>query len=319
VTTRSTIEWTEQSWNPCTGCTKVSPGCQNCFAERMALRLKAMGMKAYANGFTLTVHPDRLNAPLLRRKPTVYFVNSMSDVFHKAVPDEFIDRIFAVMTQTPRHIYQLLTKRADRMARFLSSREVPHNVWIGVTVENRDHGLPRMATLKTIDAPVRFLCMEPLLEDLGDLDLAGIHWVIVGGESGPRARPMRPAWVQSIKDQCDLGQVPFFFKQWGVWGPDGRRRSRKANGRRLLGRTWDDMPACGPGEPRTGEAIQIRNAAHVKGSQGGLTAATKQRSARPWGSLPKGCNKMRSYRSATAPGRRIMCMERQQGHTAPPA
>jgi len=208
----------------------------------MAWRLKAMGMKGYENGFSLAVHPERLNAPLLRRKPTLYFVNSMSDVFHKAVPDDFIEQIFAVMGQTPQHIYQLLTKRADRMADFLSTREIPNNVWIGVTVENREHGLPRMAALKTIHAPVRFLCMEPLLEDLGIIDLAGIQWVIVGGESGPRARPMKPAWVERIKKQCELQNIPFFFKQWGAWGPDGRRRSKRANGRRLLGRTWDGMP-----------------------------------------------------------------------------
>jgi len=242
MTTRTKIEWTEQTWNPTTGCTKVSPGCQNCFAERMARRLKAMGMKGYENGFSLTVHPERLNAPLLRRKPTLFFVNSMSDIFHKSVPDAFIEQVFDVMEQTPRHIYQLLTKRAERMANFLSSRVVPKNVWVGVTVENREHGLPRMAVLKAIDAPVRFVCMEPLLEDLGHLDLSDIQWVIAGGESGPRARPMKPEWVGKIKRQCDSSQTPFFFKQWGAWGPDGKRRSIKANGRLLSGRTWEGMP-----------------------------------------------------------------------------
>ncbi|MBW1783873.1 MAG: phage Gp37/Gp68 family protein, partial [Deltaproteobacteria bacterium] len=190
----------------------------------------------------LALHPERLNAPLLRRKPTLYFVNSMSDLFHKTVPDDFIEQVFDVMEQTPHHIYQLLTKRAERMAGFLASREVPHNVWIGVTVENRAHGLPRIEFLKKVRAVVHFLCMEPLLEDLGILDLTHIQWVIVGGESGPRARPMKPQWVESIKKQCDAHNTPFFFKQWGVWGPDGKRRSRKANGRRFLGRTWDHMP-----------------------------------------------------------------------------
>ena len=242
MTTRTTIEWTERTWNPSTGCTKVSPGCRNCFAERMAHRLKAMGMKGYEKGFSLTLHPERMRAPLLRRRPTLYFVNSMSDIFHEAVPDAFIERVFDVMQQTPRHVYQLLTKRAERMAAFLSSREVPENVWIGVTVENREHGFPRMECLRHIQASTRFLCMEPLLEDPGILNLNDIQWVIVGGESGPGARPMKQQWVENIKTQCDASNTAFFFKQWGVWGPDGKRRSKKANGRLLFGRAWDGMP-----------------------------------------------------------------------------
>lgn len=200
-------------------------------------------MKGYEKGFSLTLHPERLRAPLLRQKPTLYFVNSMSDIFHEAVPDAFIEQVFDVMQQTPRHIYQLLTKRAVRMAAFLSSREVPENIWIGVTVENREHGFPRMECLRHIKASTRFLCMEPLLEDLGILNLNDIQWAIVGGESGPGARPMKTEWVENIKSQCAAGNTAFFFKQWGAWGPDGKRRSKKANGRLLLGRTWNGMPA----------------------------------------------------------------------------
>lgn len=243
MSTTSRIEWTEQTWNPTIGCTKISAGCKHCYAEPMARRLQAMGMPGYENGFRLRLIPERLNEPLQRKKPTVYFVNSMSDLFHEKVPFEFIRRVFDVMAGAGQHTFQVLTKRPARMAKFCKGTEVPDNVWLGTSVENRRHGVPRIAHLQAIDAPVRFLSVEPLLEDLGTLDLAGISWVIVGGESGPGARPMQPAWVDPIKAQCDAAGAAFFFKQWGAWGPDGARRSKKANGRTYQGRVWDGMPA----------------------------------------------------------------------------
>ena len=242
MSTRSRIEWTEQTWNPTVGCTKISPGCKNCYAETMARRLKAMGVVGYENGFRLTLMPGRINQPLERSKPTVYFVNSMSDLFHEMVPFEYIRRVFDVMARAPQHTFQVLTKRAERMAEFCHGMAVPSNVWLGVSVENRKYGLPRIPVLRGIDAPVRFLSIEPLLEDLGNFDLTGIHWVIVGGESGRKARPMRPEWVASIKRQCVDADVAFFFKQWGTWGADGEKRSKTANGRKFRGRTWDAMP-----------------------------------------------------------------------------
>jgi protein gp37 len=202
-----------------------------------------MGMKAYKNGFRLTLIPERLSEPLRRTKPTLYFVNSMSDLFHEHVPLEYIDRVFEVMEQSPRHTFQVLTKRPNRMVDFFRGRTVPRNVWLGVSVENRRHGLPRIELLRSIEAKVRFLSAEPLLEDLGPMDLSGIHWVIVGGESGPKARPMCREWVDNIKQQCRMFGVAFFFKQWGTWSADGRRRSKTANGRRFRGRVWDEMPA----------------------------------------------------------------------------
>lgn len=238
----SHIEWTEQTWNPTTGCTKISAGCKHCYAERMAERLQAMGAAGYDAGFALTVHPDRLDYPTKLRRPTMFFVNSMSDLFHQSVPDGFIDRVFDVIRSTPRHTYQILTKRASRMRRYFATRLVPPNAWLGVSVENRRHGVHRIAELRTIDAAVRFLSVEPLLEDLGELDLTGMHWVIVGGESGPGARPMRPEWARSVRDQSLRDGAAFFFKQWGAWGSDAVRRNKKANGRFLEGRTWDEMP-----------------------------------------------------------------------------
>lgn len=240
--TVSKIEWTEQTWNPTVGCTKVSPGCKNCYAETMARRLKAMGVHGYENGFRLTLIQERLAEPVERRKPTVYFVNSMSDLFHEKVPFEYIRRVFDVMNHAPQHTFQVLTKRAERMAEFCRGVEVPGNVWIGVSVENRKYGVPRIPVLRTIRARVRFLSVEPLLEDLGNIDLNGIQWVIVGGESGWKARPMKPAWVENVKRQCDAAGVAFFFKQWGTWGADGEKRSKSANGRRYCGREWDAMP-----------------------------------------------------------------------------
>ncbi|MCP5197638.1 MAG: phage Gp37/Gp68 family protein [Gammaproteobacteria bacterium] len=239
------IEWTEQTWNPITGCTKVSPGCKNCYAEAMAKRLRVMGAAGYDQGFRLAMRITRLEQPTLRKKPTVYFVNSMSDLFHEDLPGWFVDKVLEVARKTPQHTYQILTKRAERMARYFDVSECnypPPNAWMGVSVEDRRYGLPRIAHLRHVNARIRFLSIEPLLEDLGRLDLAGIHWVIVGGESGPKARPMRPEWALSIRDQCEAAGVPFFFKQWGTWGADGKRRSKKANGRLLAGRTWDHQP-----------------------------------------------------------------------------
>ena len=242
MSTKTSIEWTEQTWNPTTGCTKISPGCQNCYAEVMARRLKAIGVKGYENGFELTLQPNRLNEPLQRKKPTMYFVNSMSDLFHEEVPNGYIRDVFEVIKLSPHHTFQILTKRAERMALFLKSINVPQNAWIGVTVEDRKHGIPRINKLRRVKAPVRFLSIEPLLQDLGDLNLKKIHWVIIGGESGPKARPMELEWIRNIKQQCEENNISFFFKQWGGWGADGKKRSKKINGRVLFGRTWNGMP-----------------------------------------------------------------------------
>jgi len=242
MATATKIEWTERTWNPVTGCTKLSPGCKHCYAETMARRLKAMGAQGYQRGFKVTLHPDRLPWPLERRAPTTWFVNSMSDLFHDEVPDEFVDRVLETIRRSPQHTYQILTKRAARLPRFFATRRVPANVWLGVSVEDRKYGVPRIDHLRRVDAQVRFLSVEPLLQDVGKLDLRGIHWVIVGGESGAKARPMKPEWVQNIKHQCEMADVAFFFKQWGAWGADGRRRSKAANGRELEGKTWSSYP-----------------------------------------------------------------------------
>jgi protein gp37 len=236
------IEWTEQTWNPATGCTKISPGCEHCYAEVMANRLKAIGVKGYENGFKLTLQPHRLQEPLQRKKPTVYFVNSMSDLFHENIPASYIKSVFDVIEKSPWHTYQILTKRAERMGDIMKDIIIPSNAWMGVTVENKKHGLPRIELLRKINANVRFLSIEPLLEDLGNINLNGIHWAIVGGESGPKARPMKAEWVNSIKVQCKESHVPFFFKQWGGWGPDGVKRPKKQNGRLLHGKAWDGKP-----------------------------------------------------------------------------
>jgi protein gp37 len=208
----------------------------------MSKRLQAMGTKGYENGFQLTVMPERLAQPIRRKIPTVYFVNSMSDLFHKQVPATFIDQVFDVIQQTPRHTYQILTKRSVRLAQYLSNKTIPTNAWIGVSVEDRKYGLPRIDDLRNIPAELRFLSIEPLLEDIGQIDLTGIHWVIVGGESGSKARPMKLEWVEKIKAQCEIADVPFFFKQWGGWGADGKKRSKQENGRKLSGKTYDGMP-----------------------------------------------------------------------------
>jgi protein gp37 len=244
MTTISKIEWTEATWNPVVGCTKLSAGCKHCYAETMSRRLQAMGVPGYEAGFkSVRTLPERLAEPLRRRKPTVYFVNSMSDLFHVRVPDAFIDQVFDTIRQAPQHTFQVLTKRGDRIAAFFAGRRVPDNAWIGVSVENRRHGVPRIDYLRNVPARVRFLSVEPLLEDVGQLDLSGISWVIVGGESGHGARPMRPEWVRSVRQQCLEQGVKFFFKQWGAFGADGVKRSKKENGRRLDGKIWNAMPS----------------------------------------------------------------------------
>lgn len=242
MATTTTIEWTEETWNPVTGCSKVSAGCANCYAETMARRLQAMGAQGYDNGFDLTLLPERLKQPLCKKKPTRFFVNSMSDLFHEDVPDEFLDDVFAVMRQAPQHTYQILTKRAYRLPQYFGSKTLPANIWLGVTVEDRESGIPRIDHLRKVNAAIRFLSVEPLLQDLGKIDLTGIHWVIVGGESGPNARPMHQGWVLSIKEQCEKYGCAFFFKQWGTWGMDMVKRHKKANGRLLLGQIWNAYP-----------------------------------------------------------------------------
>jgi protein gp37 len=303
---KTSIEWVRnpdgskgETWNPTTGCSKISPGCKHCYAETMAKRLQAMGQANYRDGFKVTLQPHMLSIPLRRRKPTMYFVNSISDLFHDSVPDDYIAAVFGVMAACPQHTFQVLTKRPERMrewfaacardyldARFrcildadilldsdIEAGSGPWplpNVWLGVSVENRKHGLPRIDVLRDIPAAVRFLSVEPLLEDLGHVDLSGVDWVIVGGESGRGARPMQPDWVRNIRDQVLALRAPhgptFFFKQWGAWCdpyqlPDesyrdieGGNHSEILNddgpilvgkhlaGRMLDGRTWDEMP-----------------------------------------------------------------------------
>lgn len=236
------IEWTDASWNPITGCTKVSSGCQHCYAEVMTRRLCAMGVDKYKNGFNVTLHEDCLEEPLAWKKPKTIFVCSMSDLFHKDVPFAFIDKVLSIIERTPHHRYQILTKRADRMAEYFTTHSVPSNAWLGVTVDVRS-SKPRIDALRSIkDTPIRFLSCEPLLEDLGELDLNGIDWIIVGGESGRMARPMREEWVINIKNQVDGAGKAFFFKQWGTWGSDGIKRNKRKNGKSLQGAVIQTMP-----------------------------------------------------------------------------
>jgi len=235
----SSIEWTDATWNPVRGCTKVSPGCKHCYAEAIAERFRGVRGHAFEHGFDLRLVPEKLNDPLRWRTPRRVFVNSMSDLFHERIPVNFITRVGRVMQSASWHTYQILTKRHIRMKGLLSGElkwmgGMP-NVWFGVSVEDRKHGMPRVEALQSTNAVVRFLSIEPLLEDLGVLDLTGIDWVIVGGESGPRSRPMNEAWVLSILNQCRNQSVPFFFKQWGGV-------NKKASGRRLLGVTFDALP-----------------------------------------------------------------------------
>ncbi len=277
---RSSIEWTQATWNPTTGCDRTSPGCDHCYALTLAKRLKAMGNPKYQNdgsartsgpGFGLTLHRDQLDLPRRWASPRVVFVNSMSDLFHKDVQLGFIRDVFAVMAETPRHTYQVLTKRSKRLAQIADKLEWSPNIWMGVSVEADNYAF-RVDHLRKVDAAVRFISAEPLLGPLPSLNLAGIHWVIAGGESGKRARPMHPAWARQLRNACDRAEVPFFFKQWGTWAPappesrlsvtvEGelirsdelvgvpgapapvRRSSQSAAGRLLDGRTWDEMPA----------------------------------------------------------------------------
>jgi len=231
---KSAIEWTEATWNPLTGCTKISPGCKHCYAERMSLRLRAMGQKNYANGFELTLHEHMIEKPLEWRKPQIIFVNSMSDLFQKGVPVEFIIEVFDVMRRAHWHQFQVLTKRADLLEEIGGQIDWPENVWMGVSVESERY-VSRIDHLRNTAAHTRFLSLEPLLGPLPKLNLKGIHWVIVGGESGPGSRPMPEDWVTDIRDQCRRARVPFFFKQWGGV-------NKKRTGRLLHGRTWDEMP-----------------------------------------------------------------------------
>jgi len=230
----SAIEWTDATWNPVTGCTKVSIGCRNCYAERLSIRLRAMGRANYRNGFRPTPHETALPLPLRWKKPQMVFVNSMSDLFHEDVPTRFILRVFKVMRRASMHRFQILTKRSQRLLDLDPVLPWAGNIWMGVSVENRDY-LSRVDHLRRTGASVKFVSFEPLLGPLPGLDLMGIDWVIVGGESGMGARPMDPRWVIDIRDQCLAAGVPFFFKQWG--GPN-----KKKAGRLLEGRTWNDMP-----------------------------------------------------------------------------
>ncbi|NPV58866.1 MAG: phage Gp37/Gp68 family protein [Actinobacteria bacterium] len=231
---RSAIEWTESTWNPVTGCTKISLGCRHCYAERMSKRLKAMGHPNYTNGFRLTTHEHVLEMPLRWKRPQAIFVNSMSDLFHEEVPTEFIAKVFMVMTAASHHRFQVLTKRSGRLRELAPKLPWPSNVWMGVSVETEEH-IYRIDHLKQTDAFIKFVSFEPLLGPISDLDMEGIDWVIVGGESGPGARRMDPAWARRIRDQCLAANVPFFFKQWGGV-------NKKRNGRLLDGTIWDQMP-----------------------------------------------------------------------------
>lgn len=235
---RSTIEWTDETWNPVTGCVKVSPGCKHCYAERFAERFRGVKDHPYEPGFDPTLRPDRITQPLTWRTPRRVFVNSMSDLFGDFVPDDYLERVFEIMRSTPQHTYQILTKRADRLRTWTNGRAwlgTAMHIWLGVSVEDRKYGVPRINELRRGTAACRFLSVEPLLEDLGRLDLRSIDWVITGGESGPGARPMDLAWVRAVRDQCIDQGVAFFFKQWG-----GVQKHR--TGRELDGRTWDEFP-----------------------------------------------------------------------------
>jgi protein gp37 len=230
----SKIEWTQSTWNPVTGCTKISAGCKNCYAERMAFRLQAAGNSNYPNGFRLTTHPHALNIPLQWSRPRLIFVNSMSDLFHKDVPFDFIIKIFSVMCEASRHRFQILTKRSERMLKVNDFLPWTENIFMGVTVETADYAF-RIEHLRQTAAAIKFISFEPLLGPIGKIDLGGIDWVIVGGESGPGARPMNKQWVIDIRDRCIDANIPFFFKQWGGV-------NKKKNGRTLEGQIWNQMP-----------------------------------------------------------------------------
>ena len=234
MSANSSIEWTETTWNPVSGCSKVSDGCLHCYAERMANRLQAMGNPNYKNGFEVTLHPHLVDAPLSWKKSRIVFVNSMSDLFHEDIPEAFIRKVFSTMRKAHWHTFQVLTKRSERLKSMTPRLDWPRNVWMGVSVENRDVQR-RIDDLRSVPAAVRFLSLEPLLGPLPQLNLDGIHWAIVGGESGPGARQMNPEWVVDIRNQCSAADVPFFFKQWGGV-------LKKRNGRELDGKTWSQYP-----------------------------------------------------------------------------
>jgi len=234
MASNSSIEWTESTWNPVTGCTKISQGCKNCYAERMSKRLLAMGQPNYADGFKLTMHEHVLELPLKWKKPQTIFVNSMSDLFHKDVREDFIQKVFDIMNRAPWHTFQILTKRADRLAEISDRLLWGKNIWMGVSVESADYKF-RIDLLRETKAQVKFISFEPLIDSVGKVNLKNIDWTIVGGESGPRARYMSPEWVADLRDQCLVQKVPFFFKQWGGV-------NKKKAGRLLDGRTWDEMP-----------------------------------------------------------------------------
>lgn len=235
------IEWTDKTWNPVTGCTKKSEGCVHCYAEVMARRLKGMGQLKYRNAFSLTLHPEDLDEPKKWRKPHNIFICSMGDLFHEDVPFEFVDKVMKTIRETPWHRYQILTKRAERMEEYFLSHSVPSNAWLGVTVEVQ-RTLSRIDNLRHLPASVRFLSCEPLLEDLGHMDLEGVDWIIVGGESGTQARPMKEEWVLNIKRQAEEQDIAFFFKQWGTWSRDGEKRNKHVNGKLLEGKIIQQMP-----------------------------------------------------------------------------
>lgn len=237
----SKIEWTDKTWNPITGCSKKSTGCLNCYAEVMSRRLKAMGQAKYSNGFKVTLHEQCLDEPLTWRGAHNIFVCSMSDIFHEEVPFDFVDKMFDIIKRTPQHRYQILTKRAERMAEYFATRSIPENVWLGVTVEAQSSRF-RIDRLRNLSASVKFLSCEPLVEDLGEIDLTGIDWVIVGGESGPKARPMQESWALNIRRQVEEQGARFFFKQWGTWGADGIKRNKHVNGKLLKGEIIQEMP-----------------------------------------------------------------------------
>ena len=231
---QSLIEWTDSTWNPVTGCNKVSPGCENCYADRMAKRLKAMGVKKYRNGFKTTIHPDVLHDPLTWTKPRMIFVNSMSDLFHDDIPFSFLEQMFDIMNSCPQHVFQILTKRSKKLKRIHHKLNWTENIWMGVTVESKEYRF-RIDDLRKTNAQVKFISFEPLIASVDRIDLSNIDWVIVGGESGPKSRPIDEKWVLDIKSQCKTQQTKFFFKQWGGV-------NKKKTGRELLGRTYDEMP-----------------------------------------------------------------------------
>lgn len=231
---KSKIEWTGSTWNPTTGCTKISAGCKNCYAEKMAFRLKAMGVEKYKDAFHLAIHPSALKEPYTWKKPRMVFVNSMSDLFHEAMPVDFIKQVFHVMNENPEHIFQVLTKRAELLSKFSCLLDWSENIWMGVSIEDFTQ-VKRLDNLKASSAAIKFLSIEPLITELPYLDLSGIDWVIVGGESGPNSRPIEKEWIISIRDNCKDFDVPFFFKQWGG-------KNKKKSGRLLDGRTYDEMP-----------------------------------------------------------------------------